>query len=167
VENVSALLVRGMERVLGDLASIGYDAEWDCIPAFAFGAPHRRDRVWIVAYPCGTRLEGLRFSIGVKPEISRVGEHTAIANTQALKGLHSLQQRGIRAEYNGSPDRIEWGGQQWPETRRLLYRVDDGLPNWAHRISCLGNAVVPQITEWIGRRIVDSTLPVAVGASKQ
>jgi DNA (cytosine-5)-methyltransferase 1 len=50
VENVSALLSRGLDRVLGDLAQIGYDAEWHCIPASAVGAPHRRDRVWIVAY---------------------------------------------------------------------------------------------------------------------
>jgi DNA-cytosine methyltransferase len=53
VENVSALLGRGLGRVLGDLAALGYDAEWDCLPASAFGAPHRRDRIWIVAYPCG------------------------------------------------------------------------------------------------------------------
>ena len=51
VENVAALLARGLGRVLGDLAALGYDAEWDCIPASAVGAPHRRDRVWIVAYP--------------------------------------------------------------------------------------------------------------------
>ena len=50
VENVAALLGRGLERVLGDLAALGYDAEWHCIPASAVGAPHRRDRVWIVAY---------------------------------------------------------------------------------------------------------------------
>jgi DNA (cytosine-5)-methyltransferase 1 len=37
--------------VLGSLAALGYDAEWHCIPACAVGAPHRRDRVWIVAYP--------------------------------------------------------------------------------------------------------------------
>jgi DNA (cytosine-5)-methyltransferase 1 len=49
VENVAALLSRGMGTVLGDLASIGYDCEWDCIPASAVGAPHQRDRVWIVA----------------------------------------------------------------------------------------------------------------------
>ena len=55
VENVPALLVRGLGRVLGDLAALGYDAEWDCLPASAFGAPHRRDRVWIVAYPDGLR----------------------------------------------------------------------------------------------------------------
>jgi DNA (cytosine-5)-methyltransferase 1 len=51
VENVAALLGRGLDRVLGDLASLGYDAEWHCIPASAVGAPHRRDRLWIVAYP--------------------------------------------------------------------------------------------------------------------
>ena len=51
VENVPALLGRGLGRVLGDLAALGYDAEWDCLPACAFGAPHRRDRIWIVAYP--------------------------------------------------------------------------------------------------------------------
>ena len=53
VENVSALLVRGFGRVLGDLAESGYDAEWDCIPAAAVGAPHRRDRVFLVAYRDG------------------------------------------------------------------------------------------------------------------
>ena len=49
-ENVAALRSRGLEKCLGGLASIGYDAEWHCIPAAAIGAPHRRDRVWIIAY---------------------------------------------------------------------------------------------------------------------
>ena len=49
VENVSALLSRGLDRVLGTLAALGYNAEWHCIPASAVGAPHRRDRMWIVA----------------------------------------------------------------------------------------------------------------------
>jgi len=51
VENVAALLSRGLGDVLGTLASLGYDAEWHCIPACSVGAPHRRDRVWILAYP--------------------------------------------------------------------------------------------------------------------
>ena len=51
VENVAALLKRGLDAVLGGLASIGYDAEWDCVPASYLGAPHNRDRIWIVAYP--------------------------------------------------------------------------------------------------------------------
>lgn len=50
VENVAALLGRGMDVVLGDLAACGYDATWDCIPAAAVGAPHRRDRLFVVAW---------------------------------------------------------------------------------------------------------------------
>ncbi len=50
VENVAALLVRGLDVVLGELAESGYDAEWDCIPASAVGAPHRRDRLFLLAY---------------------------------------------------------------------------------------------------------------------
>jgi DNA (cytosine-5)-methyltransferase 1 len=50
IENVSALRNRGLDAVLRSLAEIGYDAEWHCIPASAVGAPHRRDRVWIIAY---------------------------------------------------------------------------------------------------------------------
>lgn len=58
IENVSALRSRGLEEVLRSLAEIGYDAEWHCIPASAIGAPHRRDRVWIIAYPAGTEQQG-------------------------------------------------------------------------------------------------------------
>jgi DNA (cytosine-5)-methyltransferase 1 len=55
VENVAALLGRGMERVLGDLAACGYDAEWQSIRASDVGAPHRRERIWIVAYDSQSR----------------------------------------------------------------------------------------------------------------
>jgi DNA (cytosine-5)-methyltransferase 1 len=51
IENVSALRSRGLDQVLRGLAEIGYDALWNCIPASAVGAPHQRDRIWIVAYP--------------------------------------------------------------------------------------------------------------------
>jgi DNA (cytosine-5)-methyltransferase 1 len=50
VENVAALLGDGMGIVLGDMAESGFDLEWDCVPAKAIGAPHERDRVWIVAH---------------------------------------------------------------------------------------------------------------------
>ena len=50
LENVAALVARGLDVVLGALASCGYDAVWDCIPAAAVGAPHRRDRVFVVAW---------------------------------------------------------------------------------------------------------------------
>ena len=69
LENVGALLSRGLDAVLGTLASLGYDAEWHCIPASAVGAPHRRDRVWIVAYP-----QGIRRDQGNQNIIRRVGQ---------------------------------------------------------------------------------------------
>lgn len=50
VENVGALSGRGLAAVLADLAALGYDAEWHAIPAAAVGAPHLRDRVWIVGH---------------------------------------------------------------------------------------------------------------------
>jgi DNA (cytosine-5)-methyltransferase 1 len=51
LENVGALLGRGMGKVLGDMAALGYDAEWHCIPSSALGSPDRRDRAWIVGQP--------------------------------------------------------------------------------------------------------------------
>lgn len=53
LENVAALLSRGLGTILGHLAEVGYDAEWHCIPASAVGAPHRRDRIWIIATDAG------------------------------------------------------------------------------------------------------------------
>lgn len=58
LENVSGLLVRGMGDVLGGLATCGYDAEWQVLSAAAVGAPHLRRRVWILAYPAGSRWHG-------------------------------------------------------------------------------------------------------------
>jgi DNA (cytosine-5)-methyltransferase 1 len=57
MENVGALSFRGLDAVLGSLAEIGYDAEWCDIRASDIGAHHRRERLWIVAYPNGSRLE--------------------------------------------------------------------------------------------------------------
>jgi len=73
LENVAALLSRGLGTVLGDLASIRYDAEWHCIPASAVGAPHRRDRIWIVADAGGEQHESCRppLSGALAAELSR------------------------------------------------------------------------------------------------
>lgn len=57
LENVAALLYRGMGEVLGDLAEIRNDAEWHCIQAKAVGLPHARERIYIIAYPMRERLQ--------------------------------------------------------------------------------------------------------------
>jgi DNA (cytosine-5)-methyltransferase 1 len=76
MENVTGLLAAGMGCVLGDLAALGYDAEWDCVPASAVGAHHQRDRVFILAYPQGQREE-LRPSAPWRPGRPASGGHPA------------------------------------------------------------------------------------------
>lgn len=56
LENVRALLPRGFDHVLADLACLGFDAEWTCLRASDVGAPHRRDRIFILAYTNGRGL---------------------------------------------------------------------------------------------------------------
>ena len=72
IENVANLRSTGLISVLQDLWEIGYDAEWHCIPASAFGAPHRRDRIWIIAYPACLCKVGL--SIGKEETESTFGD---------------------------------------------------------------------------------------------
>jgi DNA (cytosine-5)-methyltransferase 1 len=60
VENVRALLVRGLDIVAGDLAELGYDAQWTCVPASAVGACHRRERVFLIAWPAASHPDDLR-----------------------------------------------------------------------------------------------------------
>jgi len=128
VENVAALLYRGLSDVLGDLASLGYDAEWHCIPASHIGAPHRRDRIWIVAYPNGSRWE----------RSEKTGDDAKIrpqSRNQLITGCY----------------RISW--RTW-ETEPNVGRVANGVPARMDRLKSLGNAVVPQIPEIIGRAIM-------------
>jgi DNA (cytosine-5)-methyltransferase 1 len=77
LENVAALLGDGMGDVLGDLAEGGDCVEWDCVPAEALGAPHERDRVWIVAHADGERRlqrEGGQQNVGGRPDNGRLQE---------------------------------------------------------------------------------------------
>lgn len=156
VENVAALLSRGLGDVLADLAALGFDAEWDCLPAGNLGAPHERDRLWLVAYASGARLEGLRSAFGDAAEISDAGCALAGANAAKIQRLHGIQHGRIRAVADGMDHGPTWGGQQWPEAEPILCRVDDGIPDRVGRTSACGNAVVPQIPELIGRAIAQA-----------
>jgi DNA (cytosine-5)-methyltransferase 1 len=132
IENVSALLSGAggawFARVLRDLASIGYDAEWHCIPAFVAGGIHSRDRVWVIAYPVRDSVE----------ERKMVGQ--VIADW----------------EVQGEPGRMGWPvWPAWSEDQCGLSGMAHGIPDWVDRSKGLGNAVVPQIPELIGRAIME------------
>ena len=132
-ENVTGLLTgqngQWFAKFLCDLAEVGYDAEWHCISASYIGAPHERDRIWIIAYP---RSEGLQRSI--------------------FEGFSLRIEQGTKSAKFGNRD--VHCSDTWPELSSYL-RVGDGLSRWSHEITRLGNAVIPQIPELIGKAIIE------------
>jgi DNA (cytosine-5)-methyltransferase 1 len=129
VENVADLLHRGLGRVLGDLAALGFDAEWHCIPASAFGAPQIRDRVWVIAHPPTGRMEG----VCARP-LLRSSEFSWFEDVGGAAGLRER------------PDVFA----------PRLCRAFNGLPDQVERIKGLGNAVVPQVAERLFRWIAEA-----------
>lgn len=109
-ENVSAITFRGLDRVVSSLAEIGYSAEWNDIRASDMGAPHRRERIWIIAYPTSIGLSQQenkqimeskrenKFLIG-KPRNKR---EVAYANADSFNGSESGKQHIGTKEFNGS-----------------------------------------------------------------
>ena len=161
LENVSALLVRGIDDVLGTLASIGFDAEWHCIPAAAVGAPHIRDRVFILAYSNGRDGADEPDNIGengsrrISDNIRSSGIDSAdVADTKSIRG-RSLpgRKRKEKGERLKGCYRVSWW-QAEPD----VGRVADGVPCRVDRLRGLGNAVVPQVAEFIGNAIVEHEL---------
>jgi DNA (cytosine-5)-methyltransferase 1 len=170
VETVAALLAGPSERrggwfgrVLGDLAECGYDAEWENIPASALGAPHRRERVWLVAYADKARREA-QWTRKKRPGPSQqvVLSSGSDQNTDAHEIYAQGQQPSVidEARWAGPVQRplgplLAGVGRQWV-TEPDVGRVANGVPERAHRLAALGNAVVPQIPEMIGRAILQS-----------
>jgi DNA (cytosine-5)-methyltransferase 1 len=171
VENVAALLGRGLDKVLGDLAALGYDAEWHCIPASAVGALHRRDRIWILAHPdpsqrgaeCGP-CHGLsvakdRVSQGKEGSGRSAPSGQDVADTKC-GGLQSgNEQRARTAAIIPAAFGRHCGGGEFGKAWRVepdVGRVAHGVPDAMDRLKGLGNAVVPQIPELIGRALLAS-----------
>lgn len=126
LENVAALLNRGLDTVLGALAQVGYDAEWHCIPASAIGAPHVRDRIWISANHRSKRGEGI-----ILEKIRREPGFSWCENVRRASDL---------------PERSDL----YPSK---LCRSGNGV---SERLDACGNSVLPQITEIIGRAIMSA-----------
>ena len=127
VENVSALLTRGLGDVLGTLADLGYDAEWSVLPACAVGAPHPRERVFLVAYPAGLAVE-----------------EPALVRSKGLPGQ------------SGGVGGADVPGDRWKADQPPMVGVAYGDARWVDVSRSLGNAVVPAVAEFIGRRIMEA-----------
>ena len=171
VENVAALRSKGLDAVLGSLAAVGYDAEWHCIPASAVGAPHRRDRIWIVAYPNGSmETDGRQRQIATREGDSGRDDPRRSDSNVGQVALRGAGQGQENVAYPGRQSaQIPTAGQfaavsfpqrhSWWETEPNVGRVADGVSARTHRLKALGNAVVPQIPEIIGKVIYEPTHP--------
>ena len=164
-ENVTGLLTgesgKWFGQFLYDLAEIGFNAEWHCIPASELGAHHHRDRVWIIAYPKelqrnGKQGDGNNKESQISKPRSCSGEEVSTnANMQRCEGFakiaHNIKQQ-VELMRSAEITRERFHLSEPP-----LYRADDGPSGRSHRLKQLGNAVVPQIPEAIGRAIMEAS----------
>lgn len=138
VENVAALLIRGFDTVLADLHDLGFNAEWSVLSACAVGAPHTRERLFVVAY-----RDDARCGDG---GVGGVGDGSADFGGREGDQVHLS---AVADDCGGS------FGSHWvvePEMVRMADGVSRGLDR--RRLFALGNAVVPQVGEVAGRLIM-------------
>lgn len=180
LENVRGHLSLGGTTVIGDLASIGYDAEWEIISAASQNAPHIRERIFIVAYPNGSHTPDGRQRKALQGA-SAGGSNDRSRSKRDPRQISLGSPRQV-AEDGPIPDNERWGdGQyrlesnasvfgrlgsnnarreitnecgQWWETEPRVGRVADGIPSRVDRLRTLGNAVVPQVAEFVGRLVM-------------
>jgi DNA (cytosine-5)-methyltransferase 1 len=152
LENVPAIRTRGLDRVLRELASMGYDCRWTSVSADYVGAPHRRERWFLLAYSDGARLRNEQGGSGGTYREGQAfpGDHGK-TEQMANDDLHRRIRQATPTEKKDPQGfwenywRSEAGpfGDNWWATEPGVGRVADGLPNRVDRCRALGNAVVP------------------------
>ena len=148
-ENVAGLINMGLDDVLSDLETMAYAVRTFVVPALAIGAPHRRDRLWIIARDRDRDRES---ALPIHDEMEKLQGNLADADSE----------RGCLwpAEWEDAENARQPSGHQkfrnWlPEPD--VGRVAHGVPSRVDRLRSLGNAVVPQIPEIIGRAIIEAS----------
>jgi DNA (cytosine-5)-methyltransferase 1 len=166
LENVRGHLSLGFDRVLGDLAEVGYDAEWQIISAASVGAAHQRERVICVAYPKSVSIHVRNCESNRKElEEERLQGQTR-AESDDLPNNGSIYERdaglcdefeiyGRTAQYARQDSAVRSLHDYW-KTEPQVGRVADGIPSRVDRLRGLGNAVVPQVAEYVGRLIIET-----------
>ena len=169
IENVPMLSIRGLDRVLSDLAQIGYDAEWQSLSAKEVGAWHKRERLFIVAYAkClgwqkrATFSEKLKrkktpnqFNNSNKKQFrAKASEELSNPNEERIQGCKETGNlEESRQETEQFTVRYSEGRDYWA-VEPNVGRVANGVSNRVDRLKCLGNAVVPQCARIIGEYLI-------------
>lgn len=154
IENVRGLLSRGIEIVLQDLAALGYDAEWEVLPAAAFGAPHHRERVFIVAYPHGRLSDGghrllspLQGNLGNVNQSPQLFDWLGLRIDRACKAstLEAYPGPVLYRVDDGRTERLDGTGRPQPGQAHKIGRVDTATARaWVPRLKALGNGITPR-----------------------
>lgn len=182
MENVANIIRLGGADVVGSLAQIGFDCEWTVISARQFGAPHLRERWFCVAYSQSIRGDIHRGSTKESQENRKTRVHPRLIGQQYFgegsKGSNSttnsistrLQkqshnkirmekeqgfERGNHQNYGSHNGPGYWKTTPYPSP---FCRVDDGISNRVARLRALGNAIVPQCSQWVGDQVLKSGL---------
>jgi DNA (cytosine-5)-methyltransferase 1 len=121
IENVGDIARRGLSTMLGNLASIGYDAEWTCISARDFGLPHNRERIWVIAYPEQSGW-GRSLCVNIR-DIYKTCKKANALDSQCNYFLQFEKRMG----------------------RPAVLGVDDGIPRRVDRLGAVGNSIIPDI----------------------
>jgi DNA (cytosine-5)-methyltransferase 1 len=169
-ENVPGIVKIYLDTVLSDLEGLGYTTAQVVIPACAVDAPHRRDRLWIVAY-CKNVTDVFRRRHKSSGQSSENGCHRlrtgSIDDRLVLRSNETLPTDGAtvaeslghrpqgQLEAGATPGPTIRDGSRWP-VEPPVGRVAHGIPRRVDRLRALGNAVVPQVAEFIGRLIVEA-----------
>ena len=192
-ENVPGIIAMELDSVLSDLAGEGYSCQTFVIPACTVDAPHRRDRVWVVAHANGEGESDVAVNEGARPRklvadayprqrngadervragrnaTDACGENVADSSRSRSQGISDF---GIDGEVRAKPDHKQpdrfGGGSFWlcDPARAAIWepepgmgRMAAGIPRRVDRLRALGNAVVPQVVEEIGRLILACEVP--------
>jgi len=171
LENVYGHISLGLDQVLLDLETKGYATRTFVVPASSVGAPHRRDRVWIVGYTEDNGRDGRTEAAGregpqdkqdeSRPEVrgksSGPSTHVAHTNNQRLQGRLSGWQdtewQSVDGHAGCSSATHRQSNQNWWTTEPDVGRVANGIPKRVDRLKGLGNAIVPQIAQQIAESI--------------
>ena len=170
LENVPGLLSNiYIRRIFGDLAGLGYDAEWGCLSAAAVGAPHLRNRLWIIAYTKSIKkqLEQFTWQEIMEPTWDCLAQPMADTDRGGFQGSENIgtfHYPGIRSDFVPGGEFLNsgyaWAGSrgaraqspevrnsnpQWWQVEPGLGRVADRVPHRVDRLAAIGNGQVPAV----------------------